>query len=50
MVRSIVAYTVEVGRGRVDPHATPDVLGARDRSRARGAAPPHGLMLWRVDY
>ena len=50
MVRSIVAYTVEVGRGRVDPHSTPDVLAAQDRNQARGAAPPHGLILWQVDY
>lgn len=50
MVRSIVAFCVEVGRGRLAPDATPRVLEARDRNAARGAAPPHGLVLWHVDY
>ena len=50
MVRSIVAFCVEVGRGRLAPEATHKVLQARDRNAARGAAPPHGLILWRVDY
>ena len=50
MVRSIVAFSVEVGRGRIEPDATPQVLHARDRNKARGAAPPHGLVLWQVDY
>lgn len=50
MVRSVTAYCVEVGRGRLDPDDTPRVLAARDRNAARGAAPPHGLVLWRVDY
>ena len=50
MVRSIVAFSVEVGRGRIEPDATPQVLHARDRNQARGAAPPHGLVLWHVEY
>ena len=50
MVRSIAAFSVEVGRGRIEPEATPRVLEARDRSAARGAAPPHGLVLWQIDY
>ncbi len=50
MVRSITAYCVEVGKGRLDPDNTPQVVAARDRNAARGAAPPHGLVLWRVDY
>lgn len=50
MVRSITAYSVEVGRGRLSPYDTPRVVAARDRNAARGAAPPHGLVLWRVDY
>ena len=50
MVRSIVAFSVEVGRGRIEPGATPQVLRAGDRNKARGAAPPHGLVLWQVDY
>ena len=50
MVRSMVALCVEVGRGRVAADAIPDVLEAKDRNAARGAAPPHGLTLWEVSY
>ena len=50
MVRSIVALSVDVGRGRIEPGTTLLILDAKDRNRARGAAPPHGLVLWRVDY
>lgn len=50
MVRSIVAFSAEVGRGRIEPDATPLVLDVRDRNKARGAAPPHGLVLWQVHY
>lgn len=50
MVRSIVAFTVDVGRGRIEPAATIEVLAARDRNAARGAAPACGLVLWEVCY
>ncbi len=50
MVRSIVAFCVEVGRGRLDPEVTERVLAARDRNEARGAAPAKGLVLWEVCY
>lgn len=51
MVRSIVGYCVEVGRGRLDPDGTPEVLSARDRAATRSSvAPPHGLVLWDVGY
>lgn len=50
MVRSMVALCVDVGRGRLDPGAVPGILQARDRNAARGAAPPHGLVLWEVGY
>ena len=50
MVRSIAAFSVEAGRGRLAPEEAVRVLEARDRNAARGAAPPHGLVLWRVDY
>lgn len=50
MVRAIVAALVAVGRGRVPQEA----LGAaleEDGSRVpAGAAPPHGLFLWKVEY
>ena len=50
MVRSITAWSVEVGRGRRPPESTPAVLAAQDRATAAGAAPPQGLTLWQVDY
>jgi tRNA pseudouridine38-40 synthase len=50
MVRSLVALSVEIGRGRLPVGAIPGIFEARDRNAARGAAPPHGLILWRVEY
>ncbi len=50
MVRSMVALCVDIGRGKVDPDAVPGILDQRDRNAARGAAPPHGLVLVAVGY
>ena len=50
MVRSIVATSVEVGRGRLDPEAVLDLLEERDRSVASGSAPSRGLILISVEY
>ncbi len=50
MVRSIVALSLEVGRGRVAVDDVPAILAARDRARAKGAAPAHGLTLVGVGY
>ena len=50
MMRSIVAVSVEIGRGRLDPGAMAEVLASRDRSRGKGAAPPEGLTLVAVSY
>ncbi len=50
MVRSLVALSVEIGRGRVDPDEVPAILESRDRQRAKGAAPAHGLTLVGVRY
>jgi tRNA pseudouridine38-40 synthase len=50
MVRAMVALLVEVGRGRVDPDRVPAILAGGDRRLAKGAAPPHGLTLVRVEY
>ena len=50
MVRSIVGFCVDAGRGRVDPGSVAEVLEARDRSAARPIAPPQGLVLWEVGY
>ena len=50
MVRSLVALSIEIGRGRVPVSAIPQIFEARDRNAARGAAPPQGLVLWKVEY
>jgi tRNA pseudouridine38-40 synthase len=50
MVRSMVAICVDVGRGKIDLDAVPDIVAAKDRHVARGAAPPHGLTLVDVQY
>jgi tRNA pseudouridine38-40 synthase len=50
MVRSIVGFMVDVGKGRRQPDEIKAVLAARDRSKASNMAPPHGLILWEVGY
>ncbi len=50
MVRSLVALSVEIGRGRVSPDEIVAILASHDRQRAKGAAPAHGLTLVSVSY
>jgi tRNA pseudouridine38-40 synthase len=50
MVRSLVGFAYDVGRGFSDPAATGAVIAARDRAGVATVAPPHGLTLWEVDY
>jgi tRNA pseudouridine38-40 synthase len=50
MVRSIAGTLVDVGRGRIPHSRIPDILAARDRSRAGMTAPAHGLYLVAVRY
>ncbi len=50
MVRSIVGFHVAVGRGRRSAGELRGVMAARDRNAAVSPAPPHGLVLWSVDY
>ena len=50
MVRSIVAASVDLGRGAISPGAIGEILRSRNRDQGRGAAPPHGLTLVAVEY
>jgi tRNA pseudouridine38-40 synthase len=50
MVRSLVGYLYDVGRGFSDPARVEEVIAARDRSMVATVAPAHGLTLWDVGY
>lgn len=50
MVRSIVAVSVEIGRGRLEEGDMEAILHGRTRTTARGAAPSCGLTLTAVSY
>jgi tRNA pseudouridine38-40 synthase len=50
LVRTIVGTLFEVGRGRIGPDSIPEILAARDRTRAGPTAAPRGLTLERVVY
>jgi tRNA pseudouridine38-40 synthase len=50
MVRSIVATSVEVGRGRLNPEAAAELLAERERTMGHGSAPSRGLTLISVEY
>lgn len=50
MVRSLVGTMVEVGLHKRSAADLAALLRARDRSRMRTVAPPHGLVLFRVSY
>lgn len=50
MVRNIVGTLVDVGLGRLEARAIPDIISSRDRSRAGMTATPFGLYLERVFY
>jgi tRNA pseudouridine38-40 synthase len=50
MVRSIVGYMYDVGRGFSSSDDAEAVIEAGDRSAVATVAPPHGLTLWEVGY
>jgi tRNA pseudouridine38-40 synthase len=50
MVRSIVGFLVDVGRGKRSAGSVLETLAARDRAAAGTPAPADGLCLWDVRY
>ncbi len=50
MVRNIVGTLVDIGKGRWPADEMTAILASRSRHRAGATAPPHGLVLVRVDY
>ncbi len=50
MVRSLVGFAYDVGRGFIEVDSIPEIIEAGDRSRVVTIAPPHGLTLWEVGY
>ena len=50
MVRNITGTLVDIGRGQTAVEEMAAIVESRDRTKAGRTAPPHGLMLWQVQY
>ena len=50
MIRIIIGTLLEVGQDKMSIEKFRQILEARDRSQAGPTAPPHGLVLVKVDY
>ena len=50
MVRSLVGFLVQVGKGRSSTEDVQPILKSRTRTGKVPSAPPHGLFLWKVTY
>jgi tRNA pseudouridine38-40 synthase len=48
MVRVLVAFLIEVGKGKREPEEIPKLLEAKDRKQIPFTAPPEGLYLERI--
>ena len=50
MARIIAGTLIEVSEGKINPQNLPDIIHAKDRSRAGRTLPPYGLYLNKIDY
>lgn len=50
MVRIMAGTLVWVGKGAIMPEEIPDIIASKDRTKAGVTAPPHGLMLYKLNY
>jgi tRNA pseudouridine38-40 synthase len=50
MVRNLVGTLLEIAAHKRSPNEIPEILAAKDRTRAGGSAPPQGLFLVQVLY
>ena len=50
MVRIITGTLVDVGCGRIRAEDMPEIIAAKDRTKAGHTAPPYGLYLAEVYY
>ena len=50
MVRSLVGFAYDVGRGFTGVDSISEIIDSGDRGRVVTIAPPHGLTLWEVGY
>lgn len=50
MVRSIVGFCVDIGRGHFRLDQVDGILAGQNRDLLGNVAPPHGLSLWEVGY
>ena len=50
MARIIAGTLLEVSEGKIKPEDLPDIINAKDRSKAGRTLPPFGLYLNRIEY
>ena len=50
MARIIAGTLLEVSEGKIKPDDLPDIINAKNRSRAGRTLPPHGLYLNKIEY
>jgi tRNA pseudouridine38-40 synthase len=50
MVRNLMGTLIDIGRGKIEVEALPELIMKRDRKSAGVSAPAHGLFLHKVNY